>query len=1321
MKKSFLKFIALAISVVFLSNQIQFAFANQNLSPAVSSSEMGAGLQTDILKDMESGAIGNGKSMGMLKSFETLPERLEIPEELTYQDMVNGVIPGSIERETDIVAGSIQKLVEALKLAIHMTTASLNDKDLPKERRISEQYKEDVETTLKALKETQKNLVLGKYNNLYLFTSVVKASEDYLLGFNFRGTPGLALDVINNLDLQEAAEYIFHEHVPEEDKVGHKNVYGEITKPIFWKEIEGELVNTTGQELRKHIDERASFEAETTTIPSRALRYIVSKIKFARSAFGKLLAFGTSGIRDYTKYLQDVKTNSVGKAITSFFVRMEQAPITAIGGDLRPSTRNIILMNIMAKLEMGKEVFYGGLVPTPAIMYYAMLKGWPSEEITASHCPVLPPNKEQNGDKPNLDTGEVLKEDEREILKQVREFMDIEFMKPEILSMFDEKGKLKKRSKLTQKQRNLYDSSDAIIKEVEKNEDGAHPDVMQAFIDRYSAFGEIFTKDDVIGFMEHMAVGRDVVKKIFNNLGADLQAHERHETWVEGMIVDTEDVKTPLEQAIMKINGVIKKYITGAKKHLGSFTTDGDTDRPAMFFNNVQEKGNFLYGDKLCYLPCEYIANLESVKEKKKFVAVTATVSDAVVRRLKNIGFEVETVQIGSPFVVKAMQDRIARAERDGEEVVTCGFERNGGFLLGTDLELDNGKELKALPTRDALLPIITAFKLAKEENMTVEDLVENRFSGQFVSYAWSGLIDEETVGEDNPRYTELCQLYTASMGQAIMRRFSPKNLDIIKVRWVSGGKIEYEIRGDNTTHIADEVFAGEMNEIRNTLQDYFNGDRGFNGIYEMHFLDGVRMFFNNKEVAHMRPSGNSPQWRIYSEAATEKRAREITSFSMPIYPQIIEEYLKGKKKFEGTRIEARDNDAMRETFKDVGTGEGVTKISDMHWQTWNMTFGGEGEHELTEGIVFDDKNEKVTFYSNRTYDLNSKVDIKWLPKKGYRQEKLEVERKIEWDRKKGTLTCHEWWSDDREYKEVLTGENAWLEIGRGLDKNIPMGKFQNMPFPVMSDKAKDYFMERGIRWFDLFDVSVESEFTLEAPMWAHNFNFVKKEPVPEEEIKDTLNKDQDFNIYLMIDQLRELVKQSPDEKFLLALDKEIGSDVQQGIVTLLIQAISKLQDTGELKGLEIVSAKGEDLAKKINDKIKGNQKLTMKNVIVVAKQYNVETEVFDNVKGAVIAGIDDTIPEDVKKLSTAVATNDIYIPLAETITIAVGVAMGKSFTAIKNVYDLITAEDDILTAADYNTIMKDRIIKIIPKALAFDIEELRRIYERAREALIRA
>ncbi|MDD5634585.1 MAG: hypothetical protein PHW46_04835, partial [Candidatus Omnitrophica bacterium] len=1027
--------------------------------------------------------------------------------------------------------------------------------------------------------------------------------------------------------------------------------------------------------------------------------------------------FGTSGIREYVRYLEDIKCYAVAEAIISYLNNMGEPATIALAGDFRPSTPRIMLTQMMGALNLGSEVVYGGNVPTPAIVYYGMYRGQgaiPSAMVTASHCAVLPLEEEQNGIKPNRTTGEVLKEDERRILKHVREFMEIEFMMRQEQSMFEKKGGLKDQGKLSASQSALLKKAIEIMKVVNKEAE-------EMYIKRYTdAFGKIFDENDTMAFIEHMAVGRDIVKEIFGKtgLGADIEAYHRNEDWEEGLIVDTEDIKPKLEGIVKEI---AREHWSDSKKLKGIFTTDGDSDRPALF----EENGTFVYGDKFDYFACEYIRKLKSNKNKKMFVAVTATVSDAVIRRMKSIGIEVAKVKIGSPYVVKAMEDRLERAKQMHEEVVVCGFERNGGFLLGSDIILDNDKIVKALPTRDAVLPLICAFHTAKEEGKTISELVNDRFSGEYASFGWSGLIESSTIDPKNEEYTNLCKKYTAVMGQAIMRSFSPRDLNIVEVVFEDNGSVTY-LRNDGESHNAgaESDFAQDMKKIKTTLEEYFGEDKGLEGgIVKIDYLDGVRMFFGNKEVIHMRPSGNSPQWRIYTEATTLDRAKEMVEFRLPVYPQIIKAYLEVKKQYEGMRIKPKNNDEMKKIF------DGVFDITADEWKTWEMRFGGKSEHRLEEGIIFGQNNASVSFYQTKIYDLE-KGKLEWLPAKSFQGNELSVTRTITWDRNKGTLTCAEKWSDGREVSVILEGPDAWLEVGRGIDKNIPMGKFQDMPFPVISDKAKTYFREKGVYWFDLFDVSVESEFTVEAPMWAHNFNFEKAAPTTgaggigamdeSSLIKSALKpvttgeltSAQEFYVKHMIDNLkialRKIKQEDPENKMLLGVNMQIGGDASN-VYNLLLQRISELQSSGEFEGLLTVRGKNaEALAAKTLELVKGTKGLSMSRAVLVSRQVDLEGTAFKEMRGqAVIAGIEDRG-----------ATEETYLPILETISIALGVASNADYAAIKSIYDLISAEGTNLSQDDFNRIMKDKIILITPRAIRVDA---RAIYERALEVLTKA
>ena len=46
---------------------------------------------------------------------------------------------------------------------------------------------------------------------------------------------------------------------------------------------------------------------------------------------------------------------------------------------------------------------------------------------------------------------------------------------------------------------------------------------------------------------------------------------------------------------------------------------------------------------------------------------------------------------------------------------------------------------------------------------------------------------------------------------------------------------------------------------------------------------DGLRITFDSGEIAHLRPSGNAPELRAYTEAGSVERAREMNQICMAI------------------------------------------------------------------------------------------------------------------------------------------------------------------------------------------------------------------------------------------------------------------------------------------------------------------------------------------------------------------------------------------------------------------------------------------------------
>ncbi len=64
-------------------------------------------------------------------------------------------------------------------------------------------------------------------------------------------------------------------------------------------------------------------------------------------------------------------------------------------------------------------------------------------------------------------------------------------------------------------------------------------------------------------------------------------------------------------------------------------------------------------------------------------------------------------------------------------------------------------------------------------------------------------------------------------------------------------------------------------------LSLYFTPELGFGRIVRSDRTDGIRLFFEGGDIAHIRPSGNAPQLRIYAVAGTQERANEIVKLAL--------------------------------------------------------------------------------------------------------------------------------------------------------------------------------------------------------------------------------------------------------------------------------------------------------------------------------------------------------------------------------------------------------------------------------------------------------
>ncbi len=169
---------------------------------------------------------------------------------------------------------------------------------------------------------------------------------------------------------------------------------------------------------------------------------------------------------------------------------------------------------------------------------------------------------------------------------------------------------------------------------------------------------------------------------------------------------------------------------------------------------------------------------------------------------------------IGSPYVVEGMQ----RALDEGYSPVV-GYEANGGFLLASDIAHPlTGAGLAALPTRDAALPILAVLALAGQNQIPLSAL----------------------AAQLPPRYTisGLVSPFPTEQGKALVDR----------------------AQADGAAFVSE----------------FFEGTYG--PLLEQDHTDGVRFTFASGLVIHLRPSGNAPEFRVYTEASTQAQAEQVNA-----------------------------------------------------------------------------------------------------------------------------------------------------------------------------------------------------------------------------------------------------------------------------------------------------------------------------------------------------------------------------------------------------------------------------------------------------------
>ncbi|TCN76730.1 phosphomannomutase [Vibrio crassostreae] len=301
------------------------------------------------------------------------------------------------------------------------------------------------------------------------------------------------------------------------------------------------------------------------------------------------------------------------------------------------------------------------------------------------------------------------------------------------------------------------------------------------YIARYTELFDIsLLSGKRIGIYEHSSAGRDLYAPLFTNFGAEVISLDRSNEFVP---IDTEAVA---DADKLKALNWSKQYQLDA-----IFSTDGDGDRPLV----ADENGVWLRGDILGLL-CSRAMNIE---------ALAIPVSCNTVVESLDVFNHVERTKIGSPYVIAEFTS-LAKTYAS-----IAGFEANGGYLLGSDVQV-NGKTLKALPTRDAVLPALMLLAAAGKGGISpLVNALPQRVtdSDRIQNFATEKSLLILADGQANPK------LLLAKLGfdSAVI-----KNVDV---------------------------------------------------------TDGLRLTLDNDDVIHLRPSGNAPELRCYSESTSIASAKK--------------------------------------------------------------------------------------------------------------------------------------------------------------------------------------------------------------------------------------------------------------------------------------------------------------------------------------------------------------------------------------------------------------------------------------------------------------
>ncbi|GAA5626263.1 phosphoglucosamine mutase [Brucella sp. NBRC 12953] len=466
---------------------------------------------------------------------------------------------------------------------------------------------------------------------------------------------------------------------------------------------------------------------------------------------GNSLKFGTSGLRGLATELNGLPAYAYSLAFVNMLAArggLHPGDKVFVGQDLRPSSPDIAALTMGAIEDAGFKPVDCGVLPTPALSYFAISQNAPCIMITGSHIP-----DDRNGLKFYRRDGEIDKDDEAAI--------SVAYAKlPADLA--------------PRKATNLPVSADAL----------------DAYAKRYTKLlGANSLSGLKVGVYQHSSVARDLLMKVLSELGADAVALGRSDVFVP---VDTEALRP--EDIQLLANWAKQDRFDAI------VSTDGDADRPLI----ADEHGEFVRGDLVGAITAAW-ADADTI--------VTPVTSNAALEECGKFARVLRT-RVGSPYVISGMEQALSEKAN-----AVVGFEANGGVLLGSTVE-KSGHALSALPTRDALLPILACLCTMKETQKPLSEIAK--------SYGFRVALSDRL--QDVPQEKSAAFLSVITQEDARIHLFPPSD-----------------------------------NVIR------------------LETIDGVKLFFASGNAVHYRASGNAPELRCYVEASDAEQAAKLLTMGLEI------------------------------------------------------------------------------------------------------------------------------------------------------------------------------------------------------------------------------------------------------------------------------------------------------------------------------------------------------------------------------------------------------------------------------------------------------